>query len=385
LEGVTQVKLSVPARVLSDAIALPGAISPAAGSPAAAHLATTGTAVSIRCTENAVGTIATRVPATVLEPGETAVALGRLAALVSTFAADAVVEIETAVGTMSVVSGTSRLRLPTVPVTALPPPIAIDQEIGRVEISSTDCLRLLEPLAVADARRSRFYLSGVFWHSINDHLVAVSTDGIRLIRTGVAAPRFSEDRTLIVPTEVALAVRRLLQKAAATRVTLRRSRTLIAFESTTFCFTARLIDSSFPVYESIIPPDSSNLVVCDRLKLLAALSRLSVAAPNADTALVALSWRNGSCLDLHLARCALDGCDSVAAQVAGSAEVALSLPQFAALLKEFSSEHIQIETSNEQPVVIRGAGEKLALIVRSKWNFDSWRDGNEHLATRSGA
>ena len=117
----------------------------------------------------------------------------------------------------------------------------------------------------------------------------------------------------------------------------------------------------------------------------AAVSRLSAAAPSADTALVALSWRNGSSLDLHLARCPLDGADRVAAKAHGSAEVALSLPQFAALLKEFSSRHIQLETANEQPVVIRGAGNKLALIVRSKWNFGSWRLNDEHLAARSGS
>jgi hypothetical protein len=65
--------------------------------------------------------------------------------------------------------------------------------------------------------------------------------------------------------------------------------------------------------------------------------------------------------------------------------VALSLPRFAALLKDFRSEHIKIETANGQPVVIRGAGEKLALIVRSKWNFDGLREGGERLAARSGA
>jgi hypothetical protein len=80
---------------------------------------------------------------------------------------------------------------------------------------------------------------------------------------------------------------------------------------------------------------------------------------------------NGSCLDLHLARCPLDGADAIAAEVHGSAQVALSLPQFAAVLKEFGSDQVQLETADEQPVVIRGAGEKLALIVRSKWNFGS--------------
>ena len=70
----------------------------------------------------------------------------------------------------------------------------------------------------------------------------------------------------------------------------------------------------------------------------------------------------------------LDGADVVAAEVHGSAEVALSLPQFASLLKEFSGEHVLLETANEPPVVIRGAGEKLALMVCSKWNFGS-REG----------
>jgi DNA polymerase-3 subunit beta len=379
------VKFSVKACSLFDAVALASAIKLGVNSESIAHLLTTAAAVSIGCTDKTVGTIATNASATIHEPGETAVSLGRLAVLVSSFTADAVVEIEATARTMNVVCGSSRSRLPAVPLSGLPPTIAIDQEIGRVEISSADCLRLLEPLAAADDGRSRFQLAGVFWHSVNDRLVAVSTDGIRLIRTSVAASEFSEDRTLIVPTEVAIAVRRLLQKAAASRVTLRRSRGLIAFDAPSFSFTARLIDSRFPAYESIIQVSPSNSVVCNRLELLAAVSRLSAAAADADTALVALSWRSGSHLDLNLARCPLDGADVVAAEARGSAEVALSLPQFVALLKEFRSEHIQLETANEQPVVIRGAGEKLALVVRSKWNFGSWREGDEHPAARSGA
>ncbi|MEH2563504.1 DNA polymerase III subunit beta family protein [Bradyrhizobium sp. AZCC 2289] len=367
-------KFSAPARVLSNAIALPSAISLRANSPVVAQLAATGAAVSIRCTENTMGTIATGVPALIAAPGETVVSLGRLAALVAGFAADAVLEIEATGHTLSVVSGTSRLRLPIVPVTDLPLPIATDQEIGRVEISRAECLKLLEPLAAAEEARSRFYLAGVFLQSLDDQLVAVATDGVRLIRTSVAASTFSEDGNLIVPTEVAIALRRVLQKSPAANVVLRRSRTLIAFEASEFCFTARLVDAGYPAYERLIPPPSSNSVVCDRLNLLAVVLRLSAAAPSIETALVALSWGQGSKLELHLARCPLDGADVVAAEVHGSAEVALSLPQLLALLKEFSSVQIQLETANGQPVVIRGAGNKLALIVRSYWNFDSRRE-----------
>ena len=361
-------KLSAPACVLSDAISLASAIKRGGNNPCFAHFATTGDAVSIACTEISAGTIATSVSATIHEPGETAVPIDRLAALLPSFAADAIVEIEAiTTGAVNVVSGTSRLRLPAVPVAELPAAIAIEEEIGRVEIGSADCLHLLGPLAVAD--RTRFHLAGVFWHSVGDQLVAVSTDGIRLIRTEVVASPFSVDRRLIVPTDVGVAVRRLLQKADAPRVALQRSQNLIAFKAPSFSFTARLIDSSFPAYERLIPPPASNSAFCNRLDLLAALSRLSAAAPSNDTALVALSWGHGRRLDLYLARSPLDGADVVAAEVHGSAEVALSLPQFAALLREFSDEHVLLKTAGEQPVVIRGAGEKLALMVRSKWNF----------------
>jgi DNA polymerase-3 subunit beta len=366
------VKFSVKACLLSDALALASTMRPGANGSNVAHLVTTENAVSIRCTDKKIGTIATSACATIHKPGETGVALGRLARLVPGFSSDAVVQVETNATTVSVVSGTSRLRLPIDTVAELRPTITIDREIGRIEISNAECVQLLEPLAAADDLR--FQLAGIFWHSVGDRLVAVSTDGKRLIRTSIASTRFSDDRTLIVPTEVAVAARRLLQKATASRVTLRRSRALIAFE-TSFSFTARLIDAKFPDYERIIPAAGSNAVICNRLELLAALSRLSAAAPNVDIALLALSWRNGGILNLNLARCPLDGSDVIAAEVRGAAEVALSLPQFAALLKQFHDEEIRLETANEDPVVIRGGGDKLALIVRSRWNFDGWREG----------
>ena len=389
-------KFSATARALSDAVSLARVMGRTGDSQSLAHVAATGKAISITCTDKTVGTISTNAAARILEPGEAAVSPDRLAALVSTLGADAIVEIEATASGMNVRCGTSRSRLAAVPATDLPPAIAIQDEIGRVDITCADCLELLEPLAAADTGRSRRYLAGVFWHTVDDQLVAASTDGIRLIRTSVAARSFSHDRSLIVPTDVANNLRRLLQKADSSRVIVRRSRTLIAFQTRAFNFTARLIDANFPAYERLIPPPASNSVTCDRLKLLAAALRLSAAASSAEIALVALSWRAGSHLDLYLARRPLDGADVIEAEARGSAEVALSLPQFAALLKEFDSDQIQLETANEQPVVIRGAG-KLALIVRSKWSFPSCgaqtsrqspnsnSDRYEHQASRSGA
>ena len=141
-------RFSAPAYLLSDAVSVASAIKRGSNSPCFVHLSTTGNAVSITCTENTIGTIATSVTATIHEPGEIAVSVSRLAALLSSFAPHAVLDIEATAGAVNVISGTSRLRLPAVSAAESPPPMAIDHEIGRVEISSADALRLLEPLAV---------------------------------------------------------------------------------------------------------------------------------------------------------------------------------------------------------------------------------------------
>jgi len=151
---------------------------------------------------------------------------------------------------------------------------------------------------------------------------------------------------------------------------------LIAFETTEFSFTARLIDGTFPSYQTIIPPVAPNSVTCDRGHLLVALSRLSAAAANIGIGLVGMRWGHGSGLDLFLARQPLDGADKIEAEVSGNAEVVLSLPQFASMLAEFCCERIRLETADGQPVVIRGEREKLGLIARCTWNFrrDEARD-----------
>jgi hypothetical protein len=85
-------KGSAPAGVLAKAISLACAVKRGADG-GVAHLATKGDTISITCTDQTVGTIAS-ASATIHESGETAVSIGRLAALLPSFAADAIVEIE---------------------------------------------------------------------------------------------------------------------------------------------------------------------------------------------------------------------------------------------------------------------------------------------------
>ena len=67
---------------------------------------------------------------------------------------------------------------------------------------------------------------------------------------------------------------------------------LLAIAAPDFDFCTRLIDGTFPIYESQIPPASRNAVTCCRAELLAALHRLLAVCNAEPPPLVALSWRS---------------------------------------------------------------------------------------------
>jgi len=285
----------------------------------------------ITCGDNAIATTAT-APATVHEPGQVAVSVDRLAALVAGFAPGAPVTLSTTENVAIVVCGNSHSRLSIIPWTDLPDVLALDSEIALVEVSGGECLLLLEPLAAAAVKDiTRFYLCGIFLHTVDDRLVAVSTDGCRLIRVGVSAGEFSTTRDLILPQEAAMVLRWLVTRTKPEKVTLRRSRTLLAVSGPDFEFVSRLIDGKFPPYEAVFPAASPNFVTCARSELVAALSRLAAVA-TADPPLLALSWTTAGPLKLFLARQPGDGADAITAQAHGAATIAVPLSQLTAII-----------------------------------------------------
>ena len=77
---------------------------------------------------------------------------------------------------------------------------------------------------------------------------------------------------------------------------------LLAVTAPDFDFCTRLIEGTFPIYESQIPPASRNAVTCSRAELLVALHRLSAVCNAEPPPLVALSWHSEGRLCVALAR-----------------------------------------------------------------------------------
>ena len=267
-----------------------------------------------------------------------------------------------------------------VPWNDLPDVLAIDRAIANVEVSGGECLLLLEPLSAAARNSTRFYLCGIFLHTVGDQLIAVCTDGVRLIRVGISAAEFSATRDLILPQEAAMVLRWLVTRTKPDKVMLRRSENLLAVTGPDFEFVSRLIDFKYPAYEAVVPVVSPNAVTVDRAELLAALSRLAAVA-TADPPLLALSWTKAGPLKLFLARQPDDGADAIEAQAHGTAKVAVPLSQLSAMIEEFKDERVQLEAAG--PLVIRSKGEKLALLMPSTWNFGQPQCSARQSAARS--
>jgi DNA polymerase-3 subunit beta len=298
------------------------------------------------------------VTAEIVERGTATVSGDRLGELIAGFKPGATINIGTTGNAVTI----EQYRLPTADMPISPELIG---EIGRVEIGAEDCLDLLAVVSAAGTEPTRFYLTGVFLHSVGDQLVAVASDGTRLIRRSIAAARFSDDATLIVPNKAASALAKLIRQTKTNRITLRRSRAMISASGAGFELVSRLIDGKYPDYGRIVPAPSPNSADIDRAELQAALARL-MAIASGDFPLIALAWSEGMPLHVFLPRQPGDGADDVTADTAGSARIALAPSQLTAMLAAFNTKNVCLNAADRLLIT---AENQLGLLMPCAWNF----------------
>jgi DNA polymerase III subunit beta len=317
-------------------------------------------------------TVTVKTTAEVVEPGEVAVSLKALSGLIAGYSKDTAITISATDKMATVIGGNGRFRLPTIPMDDMPAALEVDRDVGMIELEASDLLRLLTVAAVASKETTRYYLCGVFLHTVGGDLVAVGTDGRQLMRVSVAAGAFLTDRGAIVPLKAVIVIEKLLKKTKPEKVTLCSSKALLMMETPDITFVTKLVDAEYPDYRRIIPQASANTVTCDSGELVAALKRLAaVESKTVGGALVALWWQDGRGLDLSLARQPGDGIDVVAAETTGSAQVAMPLAQLSALLEEVAADTVTFSTDGTAPLLIKRVGDDrfLALQTLSAHNF----------------
>jgi DNA polymerase-3 subunit beta len=291
------------------------------------------------------------VQAAVKEGGEVAVSGERLAALAAGFPPKAEITVQVEGTDARVASGRSRFRIPAMPIDELPAVRKIIEATGGITLAREQVLALLaRPMFAAETEKTRYYLCGICLHSTDDGLCSVATDGRRLARVTLAGTTgLSSDRRLIVPHSAVKIITRLLADNGNERITLTRSPTLFSVEATGFQFISKIIDSTYPAYEQLIPAASDNFAITDRVGLVQALERIGAAIDPALDAmrLVGLRWRAGE-PQLHL--CVpghADAADDILdAKVGGSGQIAVQIRHLAEIAAELDGERIHLDTKD---------------------------------------
>jgi DNA polymerase-3 subunit beta len=286
------------------------------------------------------------VPVVVDSPGEVAVSASRLSTLVAGFLPEATIEIQGDGAVCRVGSGRSRFKLPTIPLPDLPPALKLIEELGRAELAREEATTLLvRPAFAASTEKTRFYLGGVLLHDDDNALTAVATDGHRLVLTRVpGATGLSADLKLIVPNAALKICGKLLGDKSSELVTLRRSRTLFAFESAKATFVSKLIDATFPDYTKFLPKPSGNGVTVDRAELGQALARARAVIDGNQREVVGLAWGADEA-DLRVCLADSDAADDgVAAEVAGSGRAAVQIKLLAELLEALDGTRVCLDS-----------------------------------------
>ncbi|MDH4069297.1 MAG: DNA polymerase III subunit beta [Ignavibacteria bacterium] len=117
-------------------------------------------------------------------------------------------------------------------------------------------------------------MMGVLFESKGNELRAVSTDGHRLVRyTRRLASKGSLKRNIIVPAKALQILSKTLEGGSAT---IGISEKFIRFAFGRNVILSRLIDETYPSYESVIPTDNEMVMSVNRELILSALRRVAL-------------------------------------------------------------------------------------------------------------
>ena len=317
--------------------------------------------------------LALTVPAVTIDaPGEIAVDGARLAALAAGFAPNATMTIAMADTTATVGCGRSRFKFPVILLDQLPAMLALTEESRHIELTRVDVIKMLgAPLVAAGTEASRYYLTGIYLHTVDSIVTSVGTDGTRLIRVVFPGIDGLADGLILPRSAVKIALK-LLGDKAVEKVMLRWSATLCVIEGANFVFVSKLIDGTFPSYAHVIPAFSDNTITVDRKALLAALGRCETVADKVrDIVIVGLQWSTDTpLLRLCLAKEPGIADDVIDGEPSGAGRIAINGRLLAELIDDLSCEHVRLDPDGAAgPLLITNPDDEtyLALLMRCAW------------------
>ncbi|PWU76180.1 DNA polymerase III subunit beta [Ochrobactrum sp. POC9] len=289
--------------------------------------------------------IMTSLPVLDCQPGSVTVPGKMLADIAKRATGDITLALDE--GRLTVASGRSRYKLDVLPAEDFP-----SFSAGKFDTTlELDLAALVAPCVhCISTEETRYYLNGVYLHAVDDRLVAVATDGHRLMRN--VGPTGDLDYGVILPRKLV----GLLPKGA---VTVELSQNKVRVTSGSTIITSKLIDGTFPDYVRVIPTGNSNVLTVDRQALMKAVERVAAVADDKSRA---VKFAVGDVLRLMLANKASD---EVSIEFEGEPlEIGFNARYVNDMLGALYEPNVRFALGDAgSPAVIKGEGEWTAVLM----------------------
>ncbi|HEY8564814.1 MAG TPA: DNA polymerase III subunit beta [Beijerinckiaceae bacterium] len=221
------------------------------------------------------------IPAEVADGGATTVPAHVLYDIVRKLPEGAQVSLETPgdSGQMQIRSGRSRFMLQALSESDFPD-LAAGELPHRFDIKATELKRLIDKTQFAiSTEETRYYLNGIYLHAVEaggeTKLRAVATDGHRLARVEMPAPKGAQGMPgVIVPRKAVAEIQKLVE-AGEENVGIELSSAKVRLTFGEVVLTSKLIDGTFPDYQRVIPSGNDKLLTVERDQFARAVDRVS--------------------------------------------------------------------------------------------------------------
>ncbi|MGH2574265.1 MAG: DNA polymerase III subunit beta, partial [Ignavibacteria bacterium] len=149
------------------------------------------------------------------------------------------------------------------------------EEVKKIEIDQSILNRYLsKAIHAASTDELRRSMNGVFFELNNKELRVVSTDGHRLVRIIKSDFKYEGDKySILVPVKTCSLITRLFKNDSNSNVEMDINNEFLKCSYDDVTITTRLIDDTFPNYESVIPTDNEKKLKVNKESLSGAVKR----------------------------------------------------------------------------------------------------------------
>jgi DNA polymerase-3 subunit beta len=131
-------------------------------------------------------------------------------------------------------------------------------------------------------------MNGVYFDIHNDNLVFVATDAHKLVRYTRNDVKAGTESSFILPKKSAGVLKAILARETD-EASVSFNNESVSFSFASYRLACRLIEGTFPAYNSVIPTENPNKATINRTDLLTVVKRISTVAP-AETLLVKFAF-----------------------------------------------------------------------------------------------